>query len=55
MASTLKKKLLNFPTELIKRIENYQFETRKDTFTAAVMSLLDEALTKYEKEKPSEK
>lgn len=54
MENELKKKLLNFPTNLIDRIEDYQFETRKPNFTAAVMELLEKALAQHETEKPTE-
>ena len=53
----LVKKLLNFPDDLIDRIEDYQFQERKPNFTAAVMELIEEQLKIYETKtkEPTEK
>ncbi|WP_373815564.1 hypothetical protein [Jeotgalibaca porci] len=50
----LVKKLLNFPNDLIDRIEDYQFQERKANFTAAVMDLIEEQLNIYENKEPAE-
>ncbi len=57
MDRRLVKKLLNFPDELIVRIEDYQFQERKPSFTAAVMELIEEQLNVYETKtkEPTEK
>ena len=57
MDRRLVKKLLNFPDDLINRIEDYQFQERKPNFTAAVMDLIEEQLNVYETKakEPTEK
>lgn len=53
----LVKKLMNFPNDLINRIEDYQFQERKPSFTAAVMELIEKQLNIYETKakEPTEK
>ncbi len=49
------KKLINYPENLVERIETYRFDNRIQTFSAAVIELLTERLDEIDnKEEPAE-
>ena len=49
------KKLINYPENLVERIETYRFDNRIPTFSAAVIELLTERLDEIDnKEEPAE-
>lgn len=45
------KKLINYPEDLVERIETYRFDNRIQTFSAAVIELLTDRLDEIDNEK----
>lgn len=51
----LVKKLINYPEDLVEKIETYRYENKIPTFTAAVIELLSDRLEEINnKEEPAE-
>lgn len=45
--------LVNFPNELLERVEDYQFSHRKSSRTKAILELIEKGLNETTREEPT--